>query len=262
MMTSSDGEIGDDTTTKQPSPSKRRTRKDGKKFSPPTSSSSSSTTKAETEVATTEPEEEPKEEAPAAPKQNVVLMQVRDIRDVVSGVAPESSIIDVEEDDDEELEDDEQLLVVVDDELADDEEWEYYDVDADGNEIIASDVDEQRAVAMRGTPQDDSLEQLLADARQMRSSSAGDIAEEEDTSLKDTIFNIISTIVTVDFFVVLALLAWFLAGIFCSYVLKDDAVQIAFNMKFESVVQPALGLLMVGSVAGSFGNDDEDEEEY
>jgi len=262
MMTSSDGEIDDATTTTQPSPSKRRKRKDGKQFSPPTTTSSSSpTAQAETEVATTEPEEEPKEEAPAAPKKNVVVMQVRDIRDVVSGVAPESSIIDVEEDDDEELEDDEQLLAD-DDELADDEEWEYYDVDADGNEIIASDADEQRAVGMGGRPQDDSLEQLLADARQMRSSSAGDIVEEEETSVKDTIFNIISTIVTVDFFVVLGLLAWFLAGIFCSYVLKDDAVQIAFNMKFESVVQPALGLLMVGSVAGSFGNDDEDEEEY
>ncbi len=107
------------------------------------------------------------------------------------------------------------------------------DVDENGNEIVASD---ERSV--EGRPRDDSMEQLLADARQFRKADGGMSNDEEGSSMKDTFFNVISTIVTVDFFVVLALLAWFLAGIFCSYVLKDDTVQIAFNMNFERVTQP------------------------
>ena len=189
-------------------PRKRRTRKDGQQFSPPSSTQS-------------EREETPP--PPASPKQNVVVMQVRDIRDVVSG-APEPSVDDVDEEEEEEDED-------ADEELADDEEWEYYDVDEDGNEIIASDE------RVEGRIEDDSMEQLLADARRMRSSANAETGEEEP-SMKETVFNVISTIVTIDFFVVIGLLVWFLAGIFCSTVLGNDGVQIAFNMNFERVTQP------------------------
>jgi Mn2+/Fe2+ NRAMP family transporter len=102
------------------------------------------------------------------------------------------------------------------------------------------------------------MEQLLADARKMRSASKA--VEEKEKTAKDTVFEIISTIVTIDFFVVVALLVWFLAGIFCSSVLKDDTVQIAFNMNFERVTQPALGILMIGSVAGSLGKKENEED--
>lgn len=101
----------------------------------------------------------------------------------------------------------------------------------------------------------DSLEQMLADAKAMRlddSSSSDD--KEGDASIQDTVRNALSTIVTIDFFVVCALLLWFLAGIFGSYVLKNDAVQIAFNSIFQQVVQPALGILMIGSVASGTYN--------
>ena len=205
-------------------PRKRRKRKDGKTFSPPKETEKNNIDTTDTVLKT-----EPKEAiptTPSAPKENVVVMQVRDIRDVVSGV-PETPV--VEEDVvqkvivKEELEDG-------DDELADDEEWEYYDVDEDGNEIIASQN-------IGRTGQDESMEQLLADARSMRASSTSN-TEVEETPLKNKILEVIATIVTIDFFVVLGLLAWFLVGIFCSYVLKDDAVQIAFNMNFEGVTRP------------------------
>jgi len=96
----------------------------------------------------------------------------------------------------------------------------------------------------------DSLEQLLADAKAMRKDvdSPNDKAE-GDASIQETVRNVLSTIVTIDFFVVCALLLWFLAGIFGSYVLKNDTVQIAFNSIFQQVVQPALGILMIGSAA-------------
>ena len=223
-------------------PRKRRTRKDGKQFDPPT----------EPAAAEAEPETAP---APSPPKQNVVTMQVRDIRDVVSG-APEPSEDTAAVDDilrDENDNDD--------DELADDEEWEYYDVDEEGNEIIVADNEPVRA---GGRGQDESIEQLLADARSMRasSSSEGQMSDDgEGSSVKDTVFEVISTIVTIDFFVVIGLLAWFLAGIFFRSAFGNDAVQIAFNNNFERVTQPALGILMIGSVAGALGNKDEGEDE-
>jgi hypothetical protein len=97
----------------------------------------------------------------------------------------------------------------------------------------------------------DSLEQLLADAKAMRKDDglSLDNKKEGDVSIQETVRNALSTIVTIDFFVVCALLLWFLAGIFGSYVLKNDAVQIAFNSIFQQVVQPALGILMIGSAA-------------
>jgi hypothetical protein len=81
-----------------------------------------------------------------------------------------------------------------------------------------------------------SLEQLLEDARSMQqdgssSSSLIQGSDEEDGSLKAKARQILSTIVTADFFIVMAFLLWFLAGIFASSIIKDDTIQIAFNSK-------------------------------
>lgn len=100
---------------------------------------------------------------------------------------------------------------------------------------------------------DDSLKQLLLDAQEMQSSELSDPSDSKANSIK----NVMSTIVTVDFFVVCGFLLWFLAGIFCSTVLKDDTVQIAFNSNFQALVQPALGVLMIASIASAvMGNDE------
>lgn len=213
-------------------PRKRRKRKDGQQFSPPSSSTITEKKDDIVEVVEIEAEvEDVQDTQTTTPKENVVVMQVRDIQDVVSG-EPEAPVKVVEErvtvKKEEILDDDDDD----DDELADDEEWEYFDVDQDGNEIIASEEQQQN----RGRGQDESIEQLLADARSMRKSSSKVV--DEETPLKEKLLEAVANIVTVDFFVVIALLLWFLAGIFCSYVLKDDTVQIAFNMNFERVTQP------------------------
>lgn len=98
---------------------------------------------------------------------------------------------------------------------------------------------------------DDSLSSLLKDAKRLRGGVEKTSLTEEEPTLGERLSDIISAVVTIDFFVVLGLLAWFLAGVFCSYVLKDDAVQIAFNGIFQPVVQPALGVLMIASAAGA-----------
>lgn len=179
---------------------------------------------------------------PTSPSKTVQL-QVRDVRDIVSGVASKSSQVVVEdeyEEDDDEYEED------------DDDEYEYYYEDEDNNEVVIG-----------SGSRDSSLESLLADAKRLRKEEvdSGE-SEESGISIPSAIRSVISTIVTVDFFVVCALLAWFLAGIFCSYIVKDDTVQIAFNGIFEPVVQPALGVLMIGSAAGAVFNDEEKKEEF
>ncbi|KAL7489419.1 hypothetical protein ACHAW6_015013 [Cyclotella cf. meneghiniana] len=216
---------------------KRRKRKDGKEVA--TNNTDGTPEATTTTIAANDAAENIR--VPIPPRPNTVVVPVRDIRDVLSGVdsAPSSTPSD---------------------DLQNDEEWEYYDDDEQEEDSKASIPDRNT----KRTP-DDSMEQLLADARRMRASSAGNAdggvqsAKETDKAMSDTFFEVVSTIVTIDFFVVIALLVWFLAGIFCSSVLKNDSVQIAFNMNFERVTQPALGILMIGSVAGALGKKDEQE---
>eukprot|EP00977_Amphora_coffeiformis_P022193 scaffold10570_cov176-Amphora_coffeaeformis.AAC.43 len=107
----------------------------------------------------------------------------------------------------------------------------------------------------------DALEQMLMDAKAMQgddevsSSSTGS----DEPSIPKIISSVLGTIVTVDFFIVCGFLLWFLTGIFSSYVLKNDDIQIAFNNNFETLVQPALGILMIAAVAGNFFKDEEQE---
>jgi hypothetical protein len=73
--------------------------------------------------------------------------------------------------------------------------------------------------------ENDPLARLLADAKEMQAMNSkddvvGETLRKGGGGVGNTVRNIISTIVTVDFFVVCALLVWFLAGIFCSYVIK------------------------------------------
>jgi len=117
-----------------------------------------------------------------------------------------------------------------------------------------------------GQPLDDSLDQLLKDVRLMTEEEkeakkeGGGLFDDEGTGVKEMIGNALSNLVTADFFVVCGFLLWFLLGIFCSYILKDDTVQIAFNNQFETLVQPALGFLMIAAIGGSFFQ--EEEQEY
>jgi len=84
--------------------------------------------------------------------------------------------------------------------------------------------------------------------------------KEEETPLWSSV---LSNLVVADFFFVLVLLVWFVLGIFCSNVLKDDTVQLAFNGIFQSVVQPALGFLMIAAVlSGVLGDDNKEEPRF
>lgn len=140
-------------------------------------------------------------------------MEIMDVRDLVSGKKSSQPSTTAKEE------------VITDEEDDDDDEYEYYYEDEDGKEVVVG----------TSTPSssDNSLELLLADAKRMREESGSEDMEEPEETLKSKVKNVLSTIVTADFFVVCALLAWFLAGIFCSYIIKDDTVQIAFNGMYQ-----------------------------
>jgi len=262
MSSWEDGEGGG-----QAKPPRRRKRKDGRNIKAEQEAAAAAAAVEEEPAvaanappaAVEEPQPEPVVAAVKEDKDKVVTMNVRDVRDILSGKPEESAASRVELDYDDDDDDDDD-----DDELADDEEWEYYDDDEDEDEDVVV------SSATRGGGGSDSLEQLLADARKMRtesSSSVGDVGGGDAeggvfdrASIPDGIKNAISTIVTVDFFVVLGLLAWFLAGIFVRAAFGNDSVQIAFNNNFETLVQPALGVLMIASAAGAVIKDPEEDD--
>jgi hypothetical protein len=110
---------------------------------------------------------------------------------------------------------------------------------------------------------DDSLKMMMADARKMQTESDTEMQEAIDNGtaesrLPNKIRGVISTIITVDFFVVCGFLLWFLVGIVVRSLTDNDAVQIAFNNQFQTLVQPAIGILMVGSAAGAVFPGEED----
>eukprot|EP00547_Thalassionema_nitzschioides_P001009 CAMPEP_0194207038 /NCGR_PEP_ID=MMETSP0156-20130528/5910_1 /TAXON_ID=33649 /ORGANISM="Thalassionema nitzschioides, Strain L26-B" /LENGTH=290 /DNA_ID=CAMNT_0038933717 /DNA_START=109 /DNA_END=981 /DNA_ORIENTATION=+ len=184
-----------------------------------------------------EPESKP-------PEDFAVEFKIQDVRDVLAG--KDSS--DVEPIGSKESEEDD-----------DDDEWEYVDIDDEEDneeyEYAIEDVEEGEL---------DSLQQLLVDAKALREVEKEEEEEEEEEGklkVPESVRNALSTIVTVDFFVVIALLLWFLAGIFASSILKDDGIQIAFNSNFQQIVQPALGILMIGSAASAVFSDEESEQD-
>jgi hypothetical protein len=105
--------------------------------------------------------------------------------------------------------------------------------------------------------------QILSDVQEMRSMERKDnnnnnnqLSNERtngnnNNAMDETISisKILSTIVTIDFFIVLLFFFWFILGIISSSILKDDTIQIAFNSNFQTLVQPALGILMIASIS-------------
>lgn len=77
--------------------------------------------------------------------------------------------------------------------------------------------------------------------------------------------DIISTIISIDFFVVIAFMLWFIAGVVSSYGFSNTFLLDQFNDKWTPVVQPALGVLMGGTIAGGvvskLGGSGDDEED-
>jgi len=253
----------------------------------------SSAAAALTTITTEEKKEEESKFSPPGDEDVAIEFKIQDVRDIILAGKENAndSKLTIDNKSSSKEEDEE------DDDDDDDEEWEYVDFDDDEDndeyEYVTEEISDdeyynnenQNGDNKKKKKQDDALEQLLADARAMRVEEAAekankkkgsvDVVNDDDATnfflpgLKnilpegvkmESFRETLSTIVTYDFFLVLALLAWFLTGIFASYILKNDFIQIAFNNNFNTIVQPALGILMVGSAAGALTDQDEEVE--
>lgn len=95
------------------------------------------------------------------------------------------------------------------------------------------------------------MEDLGADIERYRKRESGQRVDSVgEESLASGAKDVISTIITVDFFVVIAFMLWFIAGVVSSYGFSNSFLLDQFNDKWTPVVQPALGVLMGGTIAG------------
>jgi hypothetical protein len=80
----------------------------------------------------------------------------------------------------------------------------------------------------------DSFASLLEDAKRMQAETSTDNDDDEEGgNVKAKVRNVLSTIVTADFFVVCFFLLWFLVGIISRSITDDATIQIAFNSKYS-----------------------------
>mmetsp|Transcript_238 Transcript_238/g.403 ORF Transcript_238/g.403 Transcript_238/m.403 type:complete len:241 (-) Transcript_238:86-808(-) len=92
-------------------------------------------------------------------------------------------------------------------------------------------------------------EKLAADLAAFKRTQAPS-KKEEDAGAMGQAKDIFSVILTIDFFVVLGMLGWFLVGIAFRYGFQQSFILDSFKASFDTLVQPAIGLLMLGTIAG------------
>jgi len=124
-----------------------------------------------------------------------------------------------------------------------------------GNNVMPSSAENKNDDS--GEDDDDSLKRILADAKRLRKDNGGKSLTDEEAGIGDKLKDIVSTIVTIDFFVICGFLLWFLVGVISSTVLGNDSIQIAFNGVFQPLVQPALGILMIGALGSTLLSSEE-----
>lgn len=120
-----------------------------------------------------------------------------------------------------------------------------------GNDASESAVAKGRQQASTTPTKLVDMEDLGADIERYRKRESGqrlDSVGEE--SLSSGAKDVISTIITIDFFVVIGFLLWFISGVVSSYGFSNSFLLDQFNDKWTPVVQPALGVLMGGTIAG------------
>lgn len=93
------------------------------------------------------------------------------------------------------------------------------------------------------------LADLGADIARFRAKE-GTRSESLGESVKSGAKDLISNIITIDFFVVIAFMLWFIAGVVSTYGFKNTFLLDEFNESWTPIVQPALGLLMGGTIIG------------
>lgn len=102
-------------------------------------------------------------------------------------------------------------------------------------------------------------ERLQQDIARFRKKEVEDKVSEKEltgfSAFADKAGGILNKVLVADFFVILAFFGWFVTGVFFKSVLSDASVIDKFTDIWMPVIQPALGLLMAGTLGvGALNN--------
>lgn len=105
----------------------------------------------------------------------------------------------------------------------------------------------------------DLQERLQQDIARFRKKEVEDKVSEKEltgfSAFADKAGGILNKVLVADFFVILAFFGWFVTGVFFKSVLSDASVIDKFTDIWMPVIQPALGLLMAGTLGvGALNN--------
>ena len=112
-------------------------------------------------------------------------------------------------------------------------------------------ADEDRAAADAAARRGATDAALLADVDRFRRSQAAAPAAREAGPVQ-TVINVLGTVLSVNFVVIVALFLWFLSGVFSLYALDNDATITAVKAAFDPFILPLLSTHM-GLTFLSFG---------
>jgi len=134
-------------------------------------------------------------------------------------------------------------------EASDDDDDDDSDYEDDSSNPVSS--TSTTATGGGSTPQEELEKRLLQDIQRFKAieqAKTGGVEEKETALAKAS--DVFSTILVVDFFVVMAFLTWFGVGIITKATTKDSQLLDTFYSLWNPVINPALGILMAGTMAG------------
>lgn len=118
----------------------------------------------------------------------------------------------------------------------------------------AARVSQMKAMAERSSLSDETLTELLKKDMSELSTLTSKPEEKSENQVVAAVKNAFAVFLIADFFLVLAFLAWFLAGVTLQS--SNPVVLERFQDIFQPVVVPSLTVLMVGSfLSGDFGKE-------
>ncbi|CAM9199566.1 unnamed protein product [Chrysoparadoxa australica] len=94
------------------------------------------------------------------------------------------------------------------------------------------------------------MDQLEADVMRYRAAKDSTVAEEDEGGILSGVSDTISWILFGDFLVVLGFLLWFIAGVGLKATTQDSFLIDKFTDSWNGLIQPALGVLMAGTILG------------
>ncbi|KAG5190117.1 hypothetical protein JKP88DRAFT_286260 [Tribonema minus] len=112
---------------------------------------------------------------------------------------------------------------------------------------LSTELDEEPASKTAGTKVN--MDELGADIAKYKRREAAAGPKDSSLDAGATLKAIFSWILTADFFIVVGFLGWLVVAVIARSVLKDGSLLDGFSAAWAPIIQPALGVLMAGTIA-------------